>query len=227
MKKTITIHVVSDVVCPWCYVGKKRLEKAMSKLEKEFDFEVIVHPYELNPLLPENGTDFKRYLSSKFGSSEKMEKSFTYLTGIGKELNIDFHFDKIQKAFRTFHLHKLLYVALAEDLQEKMQELFFKAYFEEGKDLTDIDTIASLLAPLGWDKTKVENILQDDEIGLTVKENIDYVESLGITGVPFFIIQQYGISGAQSVEVFEEAIREIAALPEDSHGCGHDGCGCH
>lgn len=227
MKKTITIHVVSDVVCPWCYIGKKRLEKAMQNLQEEFDFEVLVHPYELNPLLPDSGTPFRNYLAQKFGSVEKMEQSFDYLTQQGEEVAINFRFDKIEKAFRTFPLHKLLYVASAEDLQDSMQEVFFKAYFEEGKDLTDGDVLADLLTPFGWDRTKIENILDDDEIGLTVKEDIQYAETLGITSVPFFIIERFGLPGAQPVEVFEEAIREIAVLSEHAHGCGHNGCGCH
>lgn len=228
IKEKITIDVVSDVVCPWCYVGKKRLEEALTQLGNPDDIEINWHPFQLDPTVPPEGMDRKQYYIKKFGDSDRIQQMAEHLTQVGKEAGIDFQMDAVSHAINTLPLHALLHVAGQEGFQPEAEEILFKAYFTEGKDLRDPSVLTELFSPYGWDSEKVARILADDAIAYEVKQEITHYQSLGVSGVPFFILNdKYGISGAQPAEVFVQAlstVRDEMLQTVQGEVCGPEGC---
>ena len=229
LQPAITIDIVSDVVCPWCYVGKKRLEAALASLSADASSVLINwHPYQLDPTIPAEGYDRQTYFLNKFGSEERIQQMFDHLTGVGQEVGIDFRLSAIPKAINTFPLHKLLYVAGREGFQPEAEEKLFAAYFTQALDLTQVPVLAELFAPYGWSEEKIRGILADDAIAYEVRQEINHFQSLGISGVPFFIINnKYGLSGAQPSEVFVQAlttVREEMLTAMSGANCGPEGC---
>lgn len=224
----ITIDIISDVVCPWCYVGKKRLEMALSELGHTDDIHIRWHPFQLDPTIPAEGMDRRKYFIRKFGDEGRIRQMSDHLTRVGEEAGIAFKLDEITQAINTLPLHKLLHVANREGFQHEAEEVLFRAYFTEGRDLQDPAVLAELFAPFGWDKQKVSRILADDAIGDAVREEISYYQQLGISGVPFFILNnKYGLSGAQPAVVFMQAlttVRDEMLQTIQGDVCGPEGC---
>ncbi len=224
----ITIDIVSDVVCPWCYVGKRRLESALDELGNPDDVEITWHPFQLDPTIPAEGMDRKKYFIKKFGDESRIRQMSEHLTQVGKEAGIDFNLDAISESINTLPLHKLLHVAGQEGFQPEAEEILFQAYFSHGKDLKSPKILAELFASYGWDEAKIENILANDDLGYAVRQEINHFQQMGVSGVPFFIINnKYGISGAQPAEVFVQAltqVREEALEAVTGEVCGPEGC---
>lgn len=211
-KAKITVDIVSDVACPWCFVGKRKFEAALEQW-KGSPVEVTWHPYQLDPTLPMEGIDRDTYLINKFGSLENVKGMTDRLTDIGKEVGIHFDFGKKWTAFNTLHLHQLLHVAGEEGFKADLKERFLKAYFEELDPLNERKTLYSILDDFGWSAEKVDQIIADESIAQTVREEIAYYQRMGVSGVPFFIINnKYGISGAQATEVFLEALQSVEPI---------------
>lgn len=205
----ITVDIVSDVVCPWCYVGKRRLEAALDQLGNPEDIEINWHPFQLDPTIPAEGMDRQEYFTKKFGDEGRIKQMSEHLTQVGAEDGIDFNLDKITESINTLPLHKLLHVAGEEGFQPAAEEMLFQAYFSDAKDLKDHQVLADLFAPHGWDEKKINDILANDDLGYAVRQEIDHYQQMGVSGVPFFIINnKYGISGAQPAEVFVQAITQ-------------------
>jgi predicted DsbA family dithiol-disulfide isomerase len=205
----IKVGVVSDVVCPWCYIGKRRLEKAMFELSDRFDFEVEYFPFELNPRMPEEGTDYKQYLCRKFGSEPKFLELSEHVNQVAAREGLDFRLDLQRTVPNTRNAHRIIMLAREDGKQMQAVEEFYKAYFTEGVDLSKIENLIAISAKAGVDIEKVDMLLHSNtgkvEIEMAEKELTD----LGITSVPLFIIDdQFGISGAQSVETFVNAFEQ-------------------
>jgi len=216
--ETITIDVVSDVACPWCYVGKKRLESALKEW-KGAPVKVEWHPYQLDPNIPESGLDRDTYLTSKFGDLERMKGMTDHLSNVGKEVGINFDFGPNWLAVNTLHLHQLLHVAGNEGFRDALKERFLKAYFEETKHLNDTKVLNEIMAEFGWSAEKVADIIADDSIAYAVKSEIAHYQQLGVSGVPFFIINnKYGISGAQPSQVLLEALASVSPIEVIAEG---------
>jgi predicted DsbA family dithiol-disulfide isomerase len=214
MKKQVTIDIVSDVVCPWCFIGKRRLEKAMRSLSNDYVFQIQWHPFELNPYVAEEGEDWLPMMKAKFGSESKLRQVFAHVTEIGKSEGINFHFEKITKAYRTLELHKILHLASQKGVQEALAERLFVAYFTEGKDLAATSVLAEILAPFGFSASELAQLQTDDNAAYEIRNAIQYFQSLGISGVPFYILNgKVGLSGAQPPEVFIEAIQSLKNVP--------------
>ncbi|MFN0049784.1 MAG: DsbA family oxidoreductase [Cytophagales bacterium] len=226
-KKTISVDIVSDVVCPWCYVGKKRLEKAMDELKDEYNFEVNYHPFQLDATVPESGIDQKTHFIKKFGSADRVEEIFRHVENAGASVGIDFKFREIPKAINTIGLHQILQVAKEEGIQLAVKQALFEAYMVNPIDLTDRNNIASVLAPFGWNKQKVNEVLDNEELKYGVMQEIKQYQQMGISGVPFFIINnKYGVSGAQPSEMFRDAFKSLKEedFPQlESASCDVDG----
>lgn len=224
----LTIDIVSDVVCPWCYVGKRRLEAALAELGSPDDIEINWHPFQLDPTIPEEGMDRRKYFIKKFGDEARIRQMSEHLTQVGKEEGIDFRLDDISEAINTFSLHKLLHQAGLEGFQPEAEELLFQAYFTEAKDLRSVEVLTGLFAPFGWDKEKITAILANDEIGYQVRQEINHFQQMGVSGVPFFILNnKYGLSGAQPAEVFVQAlttVRDEMIQAVQGEVCGPEGC---
>lgn len=210
LNNKITVDIVSDVVCPWCYVGKKRLEAALDQLGNPEDIEIAWHPFQLDPTIPAEGMDRQKYFIKKFGDEGRIRQMFDHLKQVGVEVGIDFQLDDIPDTINTLPLHKLLHVAGKEGFQPAAEEILFKAYFTDAKNLKDAKVLADLFAPYGWDENKIKEITADDDIGYAVQQEIAHYQQMGVSGVPFFIINnKHGISGAQPTEVFVQALTQV------------------
>lgn len=226
-KPIIKIDVVSDVVCPWCYIGKRRLEKAIDKLKSDFDFEVEYHPFELNPTMPPEGRNQKEYLSAKFGGEERYHQitSHTAKTAAQEGLNFDFNKQKVSP--NTFNSHRLIAFAKTKGKQAEMKEALMSAYFEKGIDLTKTQELVNIAVTHGFDVAETERFLVSDQLAAEVKleEQLNYQR--GISGVPFYIINnKYGVSGAQPTEVFVNALIEIGSETVAADACDVDSKEC-
>lgn len=207
---TITIDVVSDIACPWCYVGKRRLEAALKQWEGA-PITVNWHPYQLDPSMRSEGMDLNTYMTNKFGGMERAQDMIDRLKGVGKSVGIDFDFGENWLAVNTLPLHQLLHIANKEGVGSEMKERFLAAYFEETQHLNNSETLYAIAANFGWDSKKVDAIINDANIAAAVKAEITQYQQRGVSGVPFFVINdEFGISGAQPVEVFLEAFQSAS-----------------
>jgi predicted DsbA family dithiol-disulfide isomerase len=210
-KPTIKVDVISDVVCPWCYIGKRRLEKALNKLDSEYTFEVTYHPFELNPSIPESGINQKQYLSQKFGGEERYEKITAHVTQVAAEEGITFNFHKQAVSPNTRSAHRIIQLAKHVNLQTEVKEAFMKAYFTDGVDLSKNENLITCATQAGMESNIVEQLLASDMGVAEVIQAEKEIQQLGITGVPFYIINnKYGLSGAQPPDAFIEVIQKAA-----------------
>lgn len=206
----ITIDVISDVACPWCYIGKRRLEAALKKW-KGAPVQVSWHPYQLDPSMRAEGMNRDTYLTNKFGSVERVQAMTDRLIAIGKTVGIEFDFGDNWLAVNTLPLHQLLYVAREEGVGTQMKERFLAAYFEEAQHLNQPETLYAIAENFGWDQDKVDAIINDLKIAEAVKAEIAHYQQRGISSVPFFVLNnEFGISGAQPTEVFLEALESVS-----------------
>jgi len=207
----LTVDVVSDVVCPWCFVGKRRLEKAIALVP---DVTVDVHwrPYQLAPELPAEGTPRRAYMIAKFGSAERIEQIHQRLTGIGAEEDIAFDFDRIAVAPNTMNAHRLVLWARAGGRQGDVVEALFRAFFVEGRNLSDNAVLIEIGAANGLDPALLTELFGSDSDIERTRREIASAQRIGVTGVPFFIVAgKYGIAGAEAPETIAGAIRQAAA----------------
>lgn len=210
MKATIKIDVVSDVVCPWCYIGKRRLEKAVAELSSVYDFDIEYHPFELNPSTPETGFNQKEYLTKKFGGEDRYTELTNRVVGIAADEGLNLDFSKQLVSPNTRKAHSIIQFAREEGKQLAVKEAFMKAYFTDGIDLSKKENLISVAVQAGLDVTKVEKVLEDENAPIQIALAEQELSKLGISGVPFYIINnKHGISGAQSPETFMKAFEEI------------------
>ncbi|MBL0741299.1 DsbA family oxidoreductase [Chryseolinea lacunae] len=227
IKPVIRVDIVSDVVCPWCYIGKRRIEKAMAEVASEYDFDVHYLPFELNPGMPAEGANQKEYLANKFGSESKYHQITQHVTGVAKEDGLAFDFSRQTVSPNTRKAHSLIQAAANEGKQLAMTEAFFKAYFTEGVDLSKSENLVAVAVGAGMSKETAEAVLADttalEKIEVTEKE----MSKLGISGVPFYIINnRYGVSGAQPSDAFVQAFAEIGTEMAKGAACDVDGTNC-
>lgn len=205
------IEVYSDVICPWCYLGKKRLEAALEATGNKTKAEVRFLPYELNPATPEQGVDHKAHLAAKFGGKHVLDAAHARLAQLGKEVGIDYQFDAIEKTPNTFNAHRILWLAEKEGKGNEAHNAFFKAYFTDGKELGDKKVLTELAVSVGLDKSKVEKLLAGNEGEEEVRQAEEKAYDMGISGVPFFIFNgKFTVSGAQDVGTFVKALEQAS-----------------
>ena len=205
MDKRLTVEVASDVICPWCYIGKRRLEKAIASLEGELEVEVRWLPFQLNPDMPEGGVERAEYRKAKFGSAERARQLDARVAEEGRKEGIAFAFDRMQRTPNTIRAHQLIALAQQEGAGEAAVDALFRAYFEEAKDIGDEAVLAGIAAGAGvkgWPQAAEADKVAGAEEG---------VRELGISAVPTFILQRrLGVSGAQPPEALASAMREAA-----------------
>ncbi|MFI4967761.1 MAG: DsbA family oxidoreductase [Gammaproteobacteria bacterium] len=200
------IDVFSDVVCPWCFVGKRRLEQALAAA-KITDAEVHWHAFQLNPDLPPQGVDRRQYLESKFGPGS-MERIHARLDEAGKSAGIEFQFDKIERSPNTLDAHRLLWLAGTQGHQGALKEALLRAYFLEGQDVGDRAVLAGIAAQAGIE-ADIPAWLASDAGIREVRADLAQAARLQISGVPFFIFDgRLALAGAQPPEVFQQALDE-------------------
>jgi len=203
----LTIEVYSDVICPWCYVGKRRLERALTVLNGARSTQVIWRPFQLNPTMPKEGMDRMAYLEAKFGSLAAFHSMEEHVLAAGVSERIRFAFQNIARTPNTFLAHRLMWFGAREGCQDAVVESLFRGYFEEGADVGLPATLVELAERAGLDAERVRRLLAGDEGAAEVRTEERAGHQLGIRGVPYFVLNQtYGISGAQPVDVFLSAL---------------------
>ena len=214
--KLLSIDIVLDVICPWCYIGKHRLDRAMDLIKDDYDVRIRWHAFELNPNMPLDGMDRKDYRAKKFGSWKKSEDLDKYVTQVGNHEGIVFEFDKIKRTPNTLNAHRLIRLAQKEGMQkaEKVIEGLYHGYFAKGLDIGDRKTLVDIATYAGMDALKVSSFLEDNKEGLAeVKADEAAMAEIGVNGVPHYIINnKYSVSGAQDtdtlISVFQKAVNE-------------------
>ncbi|HLW59873.1 MAG TPA: DsbA family oxidoreductase [bacterium] len=209
----LRIDVVSDVICPWCFVGKRRLEKALRALGSGVEAMVEWHPFQLNPEMPRQGIDRKVYREAKFGDPARSEALDARLTEVGASEGLRFAFDRIRRTPNTFDAHRLIWLARREGAQDHVVEELFRRYFIEGEDVGDRQTLLDVAATCGLDRERADGFLASEAGTADVRQAEAEFRELGIEGVPHFIVDgKYGISGAQSPEILLSAFEQIIGL---------------
>jgi len=209
------IMIVSDTICPWCYVGKRRFERALAA-RQEIATEIEWRPFELNPQIPEEGLDRKVYMRAKFGGDERADEVYAGIRTAGLEENIKFAFDKISRVPNTVASHRLIAWSFPRGCQEQMVEELFQAYFLKGKDIGEIDVLVEAAGSIGFKKSEVRAYLVGGEGTEEIKSEAKDAKRLGISGVPCFVFNgKYAISGAQEIEVFSRVFDLALQSDED------------
>jgi predicted DsbA family dithiol-disulfide isomerase len=208
MAETLTIDVVSDVVCPWCYLGKRRLERALT-LVPDLAVEVRWRPFQLDPTIPPEGIDRRAYIEKKFGIAGSVTPTHERLTEMGVDEGIDYHFERIKRSPNTIDAHRLIHWAGSEREEEAVERLF-RAYFTEGRNIGDPAVLAELAGDIGMETGDIEARLSTDEDRTVVEQEIAEANRIGVTGVPCFIVGgRYAVVGAQSPDTIAEAIQAV------------------
>jgi predicted DsbA family dithiol-disulfide isomerase len=204
------VDIWSDLVCPWCYIGKRRLEHALEKFEHADEVEITWRSFQLDPSAPEGqAIPIIEYLARRFGAQSAQMTD--RVVGIARTEGLEFDYGKALSV-NTFHLHRLLHLAADLGAGDAAKERLLSAYFTEGADLSDPDTLAGLLKEVGVDPDRTRQVLDSDEYTDAVRADIAEARALGASGVPFFVIdRKYGISGAQPTEVFLQALNRAYA----------------
>ena len=202
-------RVVSDVICPWCYIGKRRLEAALRQLPDTTDVSVSWHPFQLNPGMPPLGMDKKEYCVRKFGSWARCEELFAQVTEVGKTVGIELRLDKQPIIPNTFDAHRVIWFAGQEGVQDQIVEALFNAYFCEGVNLSRRPQLIQVCEEAGLERNRLERLLRSDEGAAEVLSQEREIKSLGTTAVPLFIIQdRVALSGAQPPEAIVQAFEQ-------------------
>ena len=207
----LSIDVVSDVVCPWCYIGKRRLEAALELYRKDRPDapapEITYHPFELNPDLPREGVGRADYVAKKFGA--RGYSAHDRLVHAGAQLGIAFAFDKIERQPNTLAAHALIEAARRTGVQPAVKEALMKAFFVDGLDLTDRETLIRVASEAGLERKAAEAALADEDLRRAVAEEEGKARAMGVNGVPFFVFNgKLAVEGAQPPEVLLEAMLE-------------------
>ena len=197
------VEIWSDVVCPWCYIGKRQFEDAVGRFEHGDDVEVVWRSFELDPDAPaEVGVPMTRVLEKKYGMSpEQAEAANHRMTGLAAGVGLEYHLDQVAMG-NTFDAHRLIHLAATHGLGGAMKERLLAAYFTEGRSIGDHATLAALAAEVGLDPEEVDETLGGEAFAADVRADEARASALGATGVPFFVIDEtYGVAGAQGADV--------------------------
>lgn len=213
--KKMQIDIVSDVVCPWCYVGKKRLEEAL-KLRPNIEFNLIWRPFQLNPDMPKEGMDYQQYYQDKFGDKKRVKQIRKMMAEAGLQAGIGFHFEKIEKSPNTMDAHRLLRWSMNGGDQHALQESLFEAYFVEGRDVGDVEVLADIAESHGMKREIVLDLLKTDRDVPHIEAEIDVARNMGVNSVPCFIFDgKVALSGAQDPLKIIEVIDKVASMPSE------------
>jgi len=202
----VRVDIVSDVVCPWCIIGFKQLQQAQT--ETEIPLVVFWHPFELNPTMPEEGQDLFKHITEKYGSTrEESEKARERLTTLGAELGFTFDYADDKRMVNSFRAHQLIHWASGQDKQHATKMALFEAYFSNGQDINDIDTLTTIAASIGLDPDDARTALTDGHLTEHVRQHLAFWTERGVTGVPTMVFNgRQALIGAQGTENYVTAL---------------------
>ncbi len=204
------LDVISDTVCPWCYIGKKRLDRAMAAWDrKDVTIAVDWRPYQLDPTIPAEGVDRQKYMDKKFGT-ERAKSAGKVIAEYGEMEGINFAFDKIKRSPNTLDSHRLVKWAGSAGKQLEAVELLFKRYFEDGADVGSHGVLLEVAADIGMDKDQVRNLLESDTDRQVIEYEDHMAREMGVTGVPFFLFEKkFSVVGAQEVDTLTKVFTRV------------------
>lgn len=214
---TISVDVVSDVVCPWCYIGRRRLEKAITELKGRVAVDVRWRPFQLDPTIPAGGSDRKAYMEMKFGGPDGAARANEPVRQAGAEEGIPFDFDAIKVSPNTLDAHRVIRWASAAGLgvQDRLVGILFRMYFTQGRNIGDAAVLLEAAREAGMDAAVVEPLLKGGADRAEVRHEIETAQKMGVTGVPCFILDgRYAIMGAQPVTALVRTIDGLATQKE-------------
>jgi predicted DsbA family dithiol-disulfide isomerase len=206
----LAIDVISDVICPWCYIGKRRLEKAIGAVDGQHECRVRWHPFQLNPLMPKDGISRKEYRIRKFGSWERSSELDAHVAAAGAAEGIPFAFDRIERTPNALDAHRLIWLADQQGVQDAIVEALFRAYFAAGRDISNRDRLIDVVAEAGLDRQRAEIVLNSDEGMDAIKAANEQARRFRVESVPFFIVNGgITLSGAQPPDTFLGAFKQV------------------
>jgi predicted DsbA family dithiol-disulfide isomerase len=210
------IDVVSDTICPWCFIGKRRLARALIE-RPSIEFDVRWRAFRLDPAIPPEGVERKAYLRAKFGDGERPKAMSEAIRAAGESEDIAFAFDRIARTPNTIDSHRLIRWAGGAGLQDEVVEALFQAYFEDGRDIGDIDVLVEIADQTGMDTALVADLLEQGADREIVEREDEMAHKMGISGVPTFIFaNKYAVSGAHDHETLLEVIDKAAKEAEEA-----------
>ena len=229
------VEIWSDVVCPWCYVGKRRFEQALASFPHRDEVEVVWRAFELDPSAPAERTEGQAvHLAQKYGRTlEQAQEMLDSMTATAAQEGLDFRFD-VMRGGNTFDAHRLLHLAAERGVQDAVKERLLRATFTEGEPVAEGETLVRLVAEAGLDAAEAREVLASGRYADEVRADERDAQRFGITGVPFFVVDRtYGVSGAQPAEVLRQVLdkawadsRPVQLVSTGGSGPGCDGDAC-
>lgn len=208
------LDIISDPICPWCYIGKKRLEDAMAQ-RPDHPFEIQFHPFQLNPDMPEGGMDRREYLEAKFGGKDGAIRVYGEIAKHAEAAGLEIDFAAIQKTPNTLNAHRLIHWAGFEGKQYQIVQALFDAYFKDGRDIGDIEVLADIADSQGMDAATVLKLLKSDTDLEDIRRRDSEARQMGVNSVPTFIVGgQHAVPGAQPAELWVQVIDELIGTDE-------------
>ncbi|EIA09775.1 DsbA family protein [Flavobacterium frigoris] len=237
MENTLKIQIWSDIMCPYCYIGKRRIEGALAQFEHKDAVEIEWKSFQLDAnFIASEDDDMVEHLATKYQKDRQWaQEMMDSMTENAKNSGLDFHFEKAIMA-NSFNAHRLLHLAKKYNLSNELEELLFKAYLTDGRNVNDLATLSELGLQVGLEIKEIEAVLQSNAYAKEVKEDITEAQEIGVQGVPFFVLDnKYAVSGAQHVETFIKTLEKVweegkfkskvtILETKDGDSCGIDGC---
>lgn len=207
----VKLDIISDPICPWCYIGKTLLDRAL-EAEPEHPFEIEWHPFQLNPDMPLDGMDRRTYLEGKFGSKEQAVKVYGQIDQHARDVGLELDLGGIKRTPNTLNAHRLIHWAGIEQRQSMVVSALFRAYFKEGRDISEVEVLADIADGTGMDAALIMRLLATDEDLDGIREKDASFRKMGVNSVPTFIVAgKHAVPGAQPVEVWRSVIGDIKA----------------
>ena len=209
-RNQVKIDIVSDVVCPWCAIGYKKLSEAMTQLDDEISFDVNWKPYELHPEIPKEGFDKKEYYKIKFGESSESSNRFNFITEEAKKVGLEFNFKKSKNLPNTFLAHRLLWFCRSKNKQDVLAQALFHAYFSDGRDVGNKDELIEISSENGLNRKEIKEFFQTNIGHKEVLREENRAREMNIFSVPTYIFnKKYLLVGGQEPDTFKAYINKV------------------
>ncbi len=216
MTQTVKLDILSDPICPWCYIGKTNLDKALASVPNH-PFVIEWHPFQLNPDMPEGGMDRREYLERKFGGKEGAVRAYAPVVEHAEKAGLNIDFEAMKRTPNTLDAHRLIHWAGIESKQNAVVDALFDAYFVQGRDIGDHEVLADIADSVGMDAAVVLKLLKSDADRNDIRQRDTHSREMGVSSVPTFIVaNQHAVPGAQPADLWTQVIAEITSQIEPS-----------
>ena len=215
---TVKLDILSDPICPWCYIGKTHLDKALAEIP-DHPFTIEWHPFQLNPDMPREGMDRRDYLEGKFGGKEGAVRAYAPVVEHAQKAGLNIQFEEMKRTPNTLNAHRLIHWAGIEGKQNETVDALFKAYFEEGRDIGDAEVLADIADAVGMDASVVLKLLQSENDAQDIRDRDAHSRKMGVSSVPTYIVaSKHAVPGAQPPELWVKVIGEIMEQIKQDEG---------